>query len=67
MAEKSVVVEGIVEAAQSATWEHHGREVFVRGPDAGRHGSLLPVGHPLVKGHEHLFRPLVIELDFGPE
>ncbi len=40
-----------------------GRPVFVRGREGRRLGTLLPVSHPVVAGHEQLFRPLVLEFD----
>lgn len=46
-----VAVLGVVEAKFSASFDWKGRPVFLRGQDHGRQGTLVRVGHPLVRGH----------------
>lgn len=40
-----------------ATFEYEGSTVFI-GP-----GTVIRAGHPIMKGREHLFAPLVVHFD----
>jgi hypothetical protein len=62
-----VEVRGVLEAQESATWEWHGKPVFVRGWERDRLGSLVRAGSPVIRGHENVFKPLVLELAFEDE
>ena len=44
-----------------------GRPVNLKRTEDGRPGTLVPTGHPIVRGHEHVFRPFTIELTFDRE
>jgi hypothetical protein len=40
------------------------RRSFIRGTDAGRLGMIVRARHPVMKGHENLFVPLVLVVDY---
>jgi hypothetical protein len=46
----------------SFTCEWRGRELYIKGIEDGRPGSLLPEDHPLVRDHAVMFAPLTLTL-----
>ena len=62
----TVVVEGVFEAQQTATFELPGETlpVYVHGPSPkGRLGTTVQAGHPWLKAHPELFVPLKLPVD----
>ena len=45
---------------ESATFEHEGSPVFI-GPNV-----VVRAGHPIMKGRESLFEPLIVHYDVEP-
>lgn len=48
---------GLYVGKEPATFEHEGAPVFI-GPTI-----VVRAGHPIMKGREHLFAPLVVHFD----
>lgn len=48
---------GLYVGKEPATFEHEGAPVFI-GPSI-----VVRAGHPIMKGREHLFTPLVVHFD----
>ena len=51
-------VEGIFVCRSTVLFEHDGVEVAIR------RGATVRAGHPIMKGREDMFEPLVVEYDY---
>ena len=49
--------EDLLVAKEGATFDMNGQPVFVNV------GDIVRVGHPVLRGHEYLFQPLVVKWD----
>jgi hypothetical protein len=62
---QQIVLRGRYDATESVDLDGESTLINRGGRAGGALGTLVRKGHPLLKAHPELFRPLTLEIDYG--